>query len=82
MTFILSLFLGMMGSLKVLTRRLSSKCTPVVMAIFVQVFMLGIPSLLGVAPNEVCTMVGEKVCVKWRFSLDCVGEPSSALLFE
>ena len=52
-----------MGSLKVLTKRLSSKCTPVVIAMLVQVLMLGMPleSLKGVLPCEVCIRVGEKV---------------------
>jgi hypothetical protein len=43
MTFILSLFLGIIGSLKVFTRRLSSKWTPVVIAMLVHVLMLGMP---------------------------------------
>jgi hypothetical protein len=53
MTFILSRFLGIIGSLKVFTRRLSSKCTPVVIAIFVHVLMFGIAPLLFSLDGEI-----------------------------
>jgi hypothetical protein len=55
------------------------------MAIFVQVFILGMlppfTSLYGVLPCEVYIKVGEKVYVKWRLTLECYGE-SSVLRFE